>query len=177
MNKFVEIIEIREMRTPQVHFICDRNKNIKCPRVKKNLPCGDCKGTEYFEYAKVFYKKRSMKTLMKMKIFSFYLKVKNLIKSMSEFNKIHLMDRVIYKGQIYFVNNGTKCDSNGNILWDIVPEDVDKDGKRSCQVAPRSEIRRVFCWFNIKNALFSKYHWWRMYWYKIHLTKMMDKYN
>ena len=114
---------------------------------------------------------------MKMKIFSFYLKVKNLIKSVSEFHKIHLMDRVIYKGQIYFVNNGTKCDSNGNILWDIVPEDVDKDGKRNCQVAPRSDFRRVFCWFNIKNALFSKYHWWRMYWYEIHLTKMMDKYN
>lgn len=50
----MEIIKVEDMYTPQAHFICDRNKNYLCPRVKKNLPCGDCKGTKYIEFAKVF---------------------------------------------------------------------------------------------------------------------------
>ena len=47
-------IKIREMYTPQVHFVCDRNKNKDCPRVKRNLPCGDCKGTKHYKFAKVY---------------------------------------------------------------------------------------------------------------------------
>ena len=35
------------------------------------------------------------------------------------------MDKIIYKGQNCFVNNGTKSDSNGNRLWDILPEEFD----------------------------------------------------
>ena len=66
---------------------------------------------------------------MKKKIFSIYLKIKNLFLSISEFHKIHLMDKIIYKGQNCFVNNGTKSDSNGNKLWDILPEEVDENGK------------------------------------------------
>lgn len=111
---------------------------------------------------------------MKKSILSYYLKIKNLITSISEFNKIHLMDRIIYKGQRCFVNNGTKCDSNGNKLWDILPEKIDENDKRSGWSVPRSEFRRVFCWFNIKNALFSRYNWWKNYWYKIQLEKMMN---
>ena len=44
-----ENLIIKDMYTPQAYFICDKNKNYICPRVKKNLPCGDCKGTKYEE--------------------------------------------------------------------------------------------------------------------------------
>ena len=112
---------------------------------------------------------------MKKNILSCYLKIKNLFISMSEFHKIHLMDVIIYKGQRCFVNNGTKCDSNGNRLWDILPEELDENGKRSGWSVTRSEFKRVFCWFNIKNALFSRYHWWKNYWYQIQLREMMSR--
>ena len=36
---------------------CDRKKNIKCLRVQNNMPCGECKGTKYEEFAKVTYKR------------------------------------------------------------------------------------------------------------------------
>ena len=87
------------------------------------------------------------------------------------------MDKIIYKGQKCFVNNGTKSDSNGNRLWDILPEEFDENGRRSGWSVPRSEFRRVFCWFNIKNALFSRYHWWKSYWYEIQLREMMSRQN
>ena len=54
------------------------------------------------------------------------------------------MDKIIYKGQNCFVNNGTKSDSNGNRLWDILPEEFDENGRRSGWSVPRSEFRRVF---------------------------------
>ena len=111
---------------------------------------------------------------LKKVIFSCYLKIKNLFISMTEFHKIHLMDVITYKGQKCFVNNGTKCDSNGNILWDILPEKIDENGRRSGWSVPRSEFKRVFCWFNIKNALFSRYYWWKSCWYEIQLREMMD---
>lgn len=47
-------IRIKEMYTPSAYFICERSKNIDCPRVKKNIPCGDCKGTKNIKFAKVF---------------------------------------------------------------------------------------------------------------------------
>ena len=112
---------------------------------------------------------------LKKVIFSCYLKIKNLLISITEFNKIHLMDVITYKGQRYFVNNGTKCDSNGNILWDILPEEFDENGRRSGWSVPQSEFKRVFCLFNIKNALFSRYHWWKSYWYEIQLREMMSR--
>jgi hypothetical protein len=55
-----EYIKVKEMYTPQAYFICDRNKNYICPRVKKNLSCGDCKGTKYIEFAKVFNDKKNI---------------------------------------------------------------------------------------------------------------------
>ena len=58
---------------------------------------------------------------------------------MTEFHKIHLMDAVTYKGQRCFVNNGTKSDSNGNRLWDILPEEFDENGKRS----PRDDTGNI----------------------------------
>ena len=47
-------IKVEDMYTSQVHFICDRSKNYLCPRVKKDIPCGSCKGTKYIEFAKEF---------------------------------------------------------------------------------------------------------------------------
>lgn len=112
---------------------------------------------------------------MKEFIFSVYLKTKNMLISFGEFHKIHLMDRVIYKGQKCFVNNGTKTDGQGNILWDILPETTGEDGKRRGWAVPRTEFKREFCWFNIKNALFHHYNWWKQYWYKIQLREMMSR--
>lgn len=51
----MESVIIEDMYTPQAHFICDRDKNFSCPRVKMNVPCGDCKGTKHVEFAKIFY--------------------------------------------------------------------------------------------------------------------------
>ena len=45
---------IKNMYSSQAYFICDRNKNYVCPRVKRSLPCGDCKGTKYMDFAKTF---------------------------------------------------------------------------------------------------------------------------
>ena len=112
---------------------------------------------------------------MKRNILSCYLKIKNLLISMLEFHKIHLMDVITYKGQRCFVNNGTKRNSNGDTLWDILPEELDENGKRSGWTVPRSEFKRVFCLFNIKNALFSRYNWWKNYWYQIQLREMMSR--
>ena len=50
----------------------------------------------------------------------------------------------------------------------------DKNGRRSGWSVPKTEFKRVFCWFNIKNALFSRYRWWRFNWYNIHLREMLD---
>ena len=52
----MKIIEIRQIYTPNTYFICDRSKNYLCPRVKNNLPCGDCKGTRNIKFAKEFDK-------------------------------------------------------------------------------------------------------------------------
>lgn len=112
---------------------------------------------------------------LKKHIFSIYLKLKNLFISMLEFNKIHLMDIVTYKGQRCFVNNGTYGDSKGNRLWNILPKELDENGRRSGWLLPRTEFKRVFCWFNIKNALFSRYNWWKKYWYDIHLRQMLNR--
>ena len=113
---------------------------------------------------------------MKKYIFSIYLKLKNLFLSILEFNEIHLMDIVTCKGQRCFVNNGTKCDMEGNIIWDILPEECDENGKRIGWSVSRAEFKRVFCWFNVKNALFSRYNWWKSYWYEIHLRQMLEQF-
>lgn len=34
-----------------MYFDCDRKKNIKCPRVRRNLPCVECKGTKNVKFA------------------------------------------------------------------------------------------------------------------------------
>lgn len=56
-----DYIKVKEMYTPQAHYVCDRDKNYACPRVKNGLPCGDCKGTKYREFAKVFNEEEEMK--------------------------------------------------------------------------------------------------------------------
>ena len=106
---------------------------------------------------------------------STYLKVKHMFISVNEFNKLHLMDRVIYKGQNCFINNMIRSDENGNRLYDILPEKFDEDGKRKGWPVPRNEIKKKICWLNIKNDLTYHYRWWKDYWYDIDLRNMMDK--
>lgn len=113
--------------------------------------------------------------MIKRLLCSTYLKAKNMLISISELNKLHLMDRVVYKGQDCFINNMIRSDSNGNRLYDILPEKLDKYGRRIGWSVPRNEFRKKFCWLNIKNDLTFHYRWWKDYWYVIDLRKMMNK--
>ena len=113
--------------------------------------------------------------MIKKFLCSIYLKTKHLLISISEFNKVHLMDRVIYKEQDCFINNATRSDANGNRLYDILPEALDENGKRKGWSVPRSEFKKKFCWLNIKNDLTFHYRWWKNYWYEIDLRKMLEK--
>ena len=115
--------------------------------------------------------------MMKRFLCSTYLKIKHMLISISEFNKLHLMDRVIYNGQDCFINNMIYSDANGNRLYNILPEILDENGIRKGWLVPRSAFKKKFCWLNIKNDLTSYYRWWRDYWYDIHLRDMIDKSN
>ena len=106
---------------------------------------------------------------------STYLKTKHMLISISEFNKLHLLDRVIYKGQDCFINNMIRSRSDGIRLYDILPEALDENGRRKGWSVPRSDFKKKFCWLNIKNDLTSHYIWWKDYWYDIDLRKMMDR--
>ncbi len=111
---------------------------------------------------------------MKKVVYSMYLKMKNLLISVKECNQIHLADNVIYDGRKCFVNNGTRCDDNGDRLWDVVEDRWNSDGTRNRYVAPSSELKKCFTWFNIKNSLLNHYRWWKKYWYDIELRKMLN---
>lgn len=113
--------------------------------------------------------------MMKKFLCSTYLKTKHMLISISEFNKLHLMDRVVYRGQDCFINNMIRSDSNGNRLYDILPEALDENGMRKGWYVPRNEFKKKFCWLNIKNDLTSHYRWWKNYWYGIDLRKMMNE--
>lgn len=113
--------------------------------------------------------------MIKRFLCSTYLKTKHILISIGEFNKLHLMDRVVYKGQDCFINNMIKWDSNGNRLYDILPEALDENCRRKGWSVPRSEFNKKFCWLNIKNDLTYHYRWWKDYWYDIHLRKMMSE--
>lgn len=109
---------------------------------------------------------------MKRTLCSIYLKTKHLLISISEFNKLHILDRVIYNGQDCFINNMIRSDASGNRLYDILPEALDEDGRRKGWSVTRNEFKKKLCWFNIKNDLTHHYRWWKDYWYIIELRKM-----
>ena len=106
---------------------------------------------------------------------STYLKTKHMLISISEFNKLHILDRVIYNEQECFINNMTSVSTDGIRLYDILPKAWDENGKRKGWSVPRSEFKKKFCWFNIKNDITHHYKWWKNYWYGIHLREMMGK--
>ena len=106
---------------------------------------------------------------------SLSLKFKHLIISIKECNKRHLMDDVWYRGEHYFINNGNRYDEYGNHYWTILKKDWNFDGTREKYYVQDHEIKRMFTWSNIKNALFSHYRWWKDYWYRIDLGKMMEE--
>lgn len=110
---------------------------------------------------------------MKKMLYSFWLKGKNLLCSFKEWRQIHLMDEVIYQDRRCFVNNGTRYNEHGEHLWDIVECEENENGRHNVYYIRECEIYRVFSWRNIKNALFSRYNWWKKYWYKIDLDKLV----
>lgn len=113
--------------------------------------------------------------MIKRKFCSMYLKAKHILISVRGFNELHLLDRVVYKGQDCFINNMIRSDSDGNRLYDILPEKWDENGKRKGRSVPRSEFKKKFCWSNIKNDLTFHYKWWKNCWYEIDLRKMMSR--
>lgn len=115
--------------------------------------------------------------MIKKFLCSMYLKTKHMLISIRGFNKVHLMDRVIYKGRDCFVNNAIRSDANGNRLYDILPEAFDENGRRKGWSVSRNEFKKKFCWLNIKNDLISHYRWWKDYWYEIDLRKMLEKFD
>lgn len=106
---------------------------------------------------------------------STYLKTKHILISISEFNQLHLLDRIIYKGQNCFINNMIRWSSDGTRLYDILPEALDGNGRRKGWSVPRSDFKKKLCWLNIENDLTFHYKWWKDYWYDIDLRKMMSK--
>lgn len=52
-------IRLKDMYTPNAYFECDRDKNYLCPIVKQNQPCGNCKGTRYIKFAKIYDERRN----------------------------------------------------------------------------------------------------------------------
>lgn len=79
----MKVIKLEQMYTSATHFVCDRSKNYLCPRVKSNLPCGDCKGTRYIEFAKEFeeeiHTQFNIKVLLQV-VYSIYVRVLNFVK-------------------------------------------------------------------------------------------------
>lgn len=112
---------------------------------------------------------------MKRIIYSVYLKTKNMIKSLAQFNNFHLMDDVIYNGKKCFINNGTRYSNEGVHLWDVLEKEWNLDGTRNKYYASDKELKRIFTLSNIKNALFYHYNWWRTCWYNIELNKMLSR--
>ena len=115
-----------------------------------------------------------MEEIMIIKKFlcSVYLKTKHILISIREFNELHLMDRVIYKGQDYYINNMTNYNSDGIRLYEIRPRSWCNNNK---YYVSRSEFKKKFCWFNIKNGMTFHYKQWKDYWYRINLRQMMNK--
>lgn len=111
---------------------------------------------------------------MKKFICSIYLKTKNLILSIKQYNQIHLGDSVIYDGKKCFVNNGTRISDDGVQLWDVLEEKWNSDGTRNKYYVPSNELKKCLTWFNIKNSLLSHYSWWKEYWYDIDLRKILN---
>lgn len=103
------------------------------------------------------------------------LSIKELFLSFTQINQIHLMDHVWFQGEQWFVSNGTRCSAEGEQLWSIYPRRTLPDGTRTGlqRHVTRDSFRRVFCWRNITNALFSHYRWWRTYWRDIHVEQCL----
>lgn len=94
---------------------------------------------------------------------------------MKQCTQRHLMDEVRYNGEHYFINNGNLYDEHGNHYWTILKKEWNADGTREKHYVQDHEIKRILTWFNIKNALFSHYRWWKDYWYLIDLRAMMEE--
>lgn len=113
---------------------------------------------------------------MKKRIYSIYLKIKNMILSIKEFHEIHIGDLVVYENKKCFVNNGTRYDASGLVhYWDILECDLNKNGTRNKYYATDEELKRCLCLSNVKNALFYRYKWWKTCWYRIELSNMLSK--
>jgi hypothetical protein len=88
----------------------------------------------------------------------------SIVRSVRDFNNVHLMDRVIYKGKLCFVNNGVS-----KPIWDLCEKALKADGTRTCYHVHENEFQKTLTWWNIENGLLSLHHWYMMYWFEIHL--------
>lgn len=99
------------------------------------------------------------------------------VRSLKCFKDIHLMDNVIYNGELYFVNNAVKCRDDGTRLYDILKEQWNEDGKRDAACVPASEFKKAKNWCTFKNSYLFLYKHYMTYWYIMDVRKKLLKEN
>ena len=107
----------------------------------------------------------------------FSFRWKAFIYSLKGFREIHLMDNVIYNGELYFVNNAIKNRDDGTRLYDILKKQWNEDGTRDAACVPASEFVKAKNWPTFKNSCLSYYRWYMTYWYILDVRKKLEKRN
>lgn len=108
---------------------------------------------------------------MKKLLYGVFLRIRALVISIKQVNKVHLMDQVIYDGKECFVNNGASAP-----VWDLCEEAVNlHTGKRNTYKVHEKDFKKVRSLKNLKNDLFYHYNWYMTYWYSIDLRRLCDK--
>lgn len=121
------------------------------------------------------YSHMPLKEYYKTWFIGFPLRFKHLYISLENANGIHLMDDVIYNGKKCFVNNGIRCNEQGERLWDILEKEWNPDGTRNHYLATDAELTKVKNWQTFKNSCLRHYRWYMECWYQIQLREKMDE--
>lgn len=114
---------------------------------------------------------------LKRLYFSLILKADYMSKSFRRRNNIHLMDRVMYNGEEYFVNNGTVCCGDCGIrLWSILSKEPRNDkSKRKGFNVPETYLTKINDKESRKYGRMFYYNFMMTNWYSIHLNKKNER--
>ena len=105
---------------------------------------------------------------IKRKYYDLKLKAGYIITGIKTVKIVHLMDDVVYKGERYFVNNGTSYPK-----WDLI-KFTDPYPRKSILVH-QDDFKKEKSWANLKRGIFSNYEFQMSYWHKIDLRKLMEE--
>ena len=112
---------------------------------------------------------------MRRFFYGLILRIKHLFISIRQVRRIHLGDVVMYNGERFVVNNGTRVNNEGETLWDILPYNNFENGSRTTYYATSKELKKVKSLSNLKNDLLYHYRWYMCYWYGIDLREKLEK--